>query len=165
MIQKKIKGLPALEKIAAAAKKQGKRIVTTNGCFDIMHAGHVKTLEWAKAQGDILIVGVNSDSSVRQNKNPLRPIVAQKYRAAMLGALACTDYVLIFSTKSPIPWLKKIKPQVHVKGHGSETSPVFTPEKEAVEKLGGKVLLAPKIQGLSTTTIIKKIVRAYPDKK
>ena len=148
-------------KIAATARRTGKKVVTTNGCFDIIHVGHVRNLEAARKLGDILILGVNSDRSVKKNKGDLRPIVPAHERAEVLAALMCVDYVFIFETKSPIPWIQKIRPSVHVKGKGSECSPVFAPEKKAVEEGGGIMHLASQIKDRSTTNIIETIVRRY----
>ena len=148
-------------KIAATARRTGKKVVTTNGCFDIIHVGHVRNLEAARKLGDILILGVNSDRSVKKNKGDLRPIVPAHERAEGLAALMCVDYVFIFRDKSPIPWLRKIRPSIHVKGKGSERSLAFAPEKQVVEEGGGRMHLAPQTKGRSTTNIIETIVRTY----
>lgn len=161
MLKQKIISIRKASEIASAARKVGKKVVTTNGCFDIIHVGHVRNLQAARELGDLLMLGVNSDASVRENKGDLRPIVPARERAEVLAALACIDYVFIFPGKSPIPWIKKIRPSIHVKGEGSERSPAFAPEKRAVENGGGSVYLVPQTKGRSTTNIIETIVRGY----
>ncbi len=161
MTAQKIVTIAAAARIADAARRKGKKVITTNGCFDIIHVGHVRNLQAARKLGDLLMVGINSDASVRQNKGALRPIVPARERAEVLAALACVDYVFIFSGKSPIPWMRKIRPSVHVKGKGSERSPAFAAEKSAVEEGGGKVFLAPQTAKRSTTAIIETVVRRY----
>jgi len=161
----KVKSITEISRITQRARTAGKRVVTTNGCFDILHVGHIKSLEWARRQGDLLIVGVNSDASVRANKGPERPIVPAKERALILAGLAAVDYVFIFKSKSPVPWLKIIKPAVHIKGGGSEKSPAFLPEEQVIKKGGGKIVLAPQARGRSTTDIIKTILDRYSSRR
>jgi rfaE bifunctional protein nucleotidyltransferase chain/domain len=161
----KVKSLEEIEKIVGAARRQGKVVITTNGCFDLIHPGHVEMLEWAKAKGDTLIVGIDADASVRKNKGPGRPIVPAKDRARVLAGLAAVDYVFVFRTENPIPWLMRLKPKIHVKGRGSERDPRFAPEERVVVAGGGRVLLAPKIKGPSTTSIVQKASRRYGGKK
>lgn len=161
MTEHKIVTIQGAARIANAARKSGKKVITTNGCFDIIHVGHVRNLKAARKLGGLLMVGVNSDASVRQNKGDLRPIVPARERAEVLAALACVDYVFVFSGKSPIPWMKKICPSIHVKGRGSERSPAFAAEKSAVEEGGGRVFLAPQTARRSTTALIETIVRRY----
>ena len=159
---KKIKNIPAIFSLVKREKKRGKKIVTTNGCFDILHIGHAQNLAFAKSLGDILLVGVNSDKSVRANKGPARPIMPARERAGLLAALAPVDYVFIFDDTTPLSWLKKIEPHVHVKG--SERQLVEIKEKEVVEHNGGKVILAPYNKGCSTTEIINRIITKYPSR-
>lgn len=154
---RKIKTLPELLQVLKKERVRGKKIVTTNGCFDILHIGHIKNLEWAKSQGDILVVGLNSDRSVRLNKGKNRPVIPARERAQILAALEAVDYVFIFRTKRPIPWIKKIKPDVHVKGAEAKFAPAMPKERAEVLKAGGKYLFAPLIKGKSTTGIIDKI--------
>ncbi|MBI2575937.1 adenylyltransferase/cytidyltransferase family protein [Candidatus Woesearchaeota archaeon] len=137
-------------------KREGKKIVTCNGVFDIIHPGHISFLEEAKAQGDILIVAVNTDSSVKENRGPSRPINKENDRARVLAALACTDYILLFGEKTPISFLEKIKPDVHV--NGSEYGEACI-EAPTVKKNNGKLHIVHRIPGYSTTGIIKKIGR------
>jgi rfaE bifunctional protein nucleotidyltransferase chain/domain len=161
----KVKDLATIVKIVSRARSAGMRVVTTNGCYDVLHPGHVATLEWAKAKGDLLVVGMDADASVRKNKGPGRPIIPAHDRALVLAGLASVDYVFVFSSKNPIPWLKKLKPEVHVKGKGSELDPRFAPEEKVVQAGGGKVLLAPKMPGRSTTDIINTIIKRNGEKR
>lgn len=147
--------------IALAARKAKRKVVTTNGCFDILHIGHVRNLEAARAQGDILIVGINSDASVRENKGALRPIIPARERAEVLAGLACVDYVFIFPEKTPLSWMRKLRPSVHVKGAGSEHSAAFASEKQVVEKGGGIVKIAFQTKNHSTSSIIGTILKRY----
>lgn len=142
-------------KIVKKVKRQGLKVVTTNGAFDILHVGHVRNLEFAESFGDILIVGVNSDKSVRANKGPGRPIVRERERAQMVGALKSVDYVFIFNEKTPISWLKKLKPDIHVKGRDRTIDQIV--EKDVLKKIGAKFVFAPFIKGQSSTKIIEKI--------
>ncbi len=151
----KIKNLNELKKIVAELKAKGKKIVTTNGVFDILHIGHIRYLQEAKKLGDILIVAVNSDSSVKKIKGPKRPLNNEKDRAEALAALECVDYVAIFNEENPIKILGIIKPNIHAKGGDYDISQII--EKVAVEKNNGKVVLVPKVKGYSTTDFIKKI--------
>ena len=150
-----LKTLAKIVKIARRAQKQGKKIVTTNGCFDLLHIGHVRSLKFAKSLGDILIVGVNSDLSVRANKGPLRPIIPEKERAEILAALEAVDYVFIFSDKTPVGWLKKIRPDIHVKGADRSLRQIV--ERAVLKKIGAKLVFAPIVKGKSTTELIKKL--------
>lgn len=153
----KIKNLDALASIVAAEKKRGKRIVFTNGCFDLLHVGHVKYLQKARTLGDLLIVGLNSDASVRGLKGESRPLIGETERAHILAALDCVDYVVIFSDETPLRLIETLQPLVLVKGGD------YTPEgvvgKEVVEAYGGRVELVTFVDGKSTTNIIEKIKR------
>lgn len=140
--------------IARAAKARGAKVVTTNGCFDLLHIGHVRYLKWAKRQGDILIVGVNSDASVRRLKGPSRPMTPEKERAEILAALRAVDAVFIFKETTPERWLKKLKPNVHVKGGDRAMEEIV--EKRVVEDGGGRVILAPHTKSRSTTRLLKR---------
>ncbi len=136
--------------LAKKAKKDGLKVVFTNGCFDIIHAGHVKSLEKAKSFGDILIVGLNSDASVRRLKGPGRPVNSFKDRAAVLAAFACVDYVTGFSQDTPYELIKAIKPDILVKGGD------YSPEKVVGAEFSGKVEIIPLLKGRSTSKIIEK---------
>lgn len=159
----KIRGLKEIVMIAGRARAQGKKIVTTNGCFDILHVGHMSYLKFARSLGDILIVGVNSDNSVKRNKGPLRPIVPERERAEMLASLGAVDHVFIFGDQTPDKWLMKIRPHIHVKG--SDWTLKTMPERETVEKIGGKIVLAPLVKGKSTTNTINKVLRGGSQQK
>ena len=148
--------------VARAAKKRGKKIIATNGCFDILHVGHVRNLAAAKKLGDILIVGVNSDASVRANKGPSRPVVLERERAEVLAALESVDYVFIFGARTPFGWIKKLRPHVHVKGGGADVKnhPDFPAHKRAVKAAGGRLVLLPHSKGKSTTALLRKLSRS-----
>lgn len=141
--------------IVNLAKEQGKKIVFTNGCFDILHIGHISYLENAKKQGDILIVGVNSDESTRRLKGPTRPINSEKDRACMLSALKAVDYTVIFEEDTPEDLIAYLKPSIHVKGGDYKKEDL--PETKIVEAYGGKVVILNFVEGKSTTNIINKI--------
>lgn len=158
----KIKSEQEIIEIAKKAHTEGKKIVTTNGSFDIFHFGHVKLLEKAKAQGDILIVGVNSDQSVKEyKKKPGRPINPEKARAGVVAALEAVDFVFLFDDTAPNRWLELIQPDVHC--NSSEYGrPKEWVEYESVIKNGGvcHAIIRPK-DGLSTSEIIEKIIIGY----
>ncbi len=135
-------------------KARGRKLVFTNGCFDILHAGHVDYLSFARKQGDALVVGLNSDSSVRKNKGKLRPLVPQEDRARVLAALEAVDYVVIFDEAEPARLIAKIVPDVLVKGADWAH---YVSGRETVEKHGGRVVLARMVPGRSTTNVIEKI--------
>ncbi|MHC4872087.1 MAG: D-glycero-beta-D-manno-heptose 1-phosphate adenylyltransferase [Planctomycetota bacterium] len=145
--------LPEIKKL----KKKKKKIVWTNGCFDILHAGHVLLLNQAKALGDILIVGMNSDSSARKLKGPGRPVNNARKRSYVLCGLRAVDYVISFSGKSPLNIIKKLKPDIYVKGGDYSLDSVNQLERTAVESYGGKALTVGLEKNLSTTAIIKEI--------
>lgn len=156
MTKDKIKEPGEIEKIISKLNG-GKKIVTTNGSFDILHYAHINLLEKAKKEGDILIVLLNSDSSIERLKGKRRPIILQEERARMLAALECVDYVVIFNEDTPINILKKIKPSVHVKG-GSFVKDRIKEEKDQLERWGGKFKNFELEEGFSTTNIINKIL-------
>ena len=155
----KIKSINELKKVIDELKRQNRKIVTTNGVFDILHIGHIRYLKEAKKLGDILIVAINSDSSTKKIKGPKRPLNNENDRAEALAALECVDYVTIFNEENPIKILGVIKPDIHVKGSDYSINQVI--EKDAVEKNNGKVVLIPKVEGYSTTDFISKIVDLY----
>lgn len=155
----KIHNREKLVEIVRHAQSQGKKVVTTNGCFDVLHVGHVRYLQEARKLGDMLIVAVNSDSSVRALKGELRPLVPEDERAEMLAALECVDYVTIFSELDPIALLLELKPDIHVKGGDYKLEQLI--EREAVESYGGKVVVGFNVPGKSTTDLIKTIVERY----
>ncbi|MEI6242722.1 MAG: adenylyltransferase/cytidyltransferase family protein [Chlamydiota bacterium] len=154
--EKKILELSQLEKVLPSLRKEKKTIVTLNGSFDLLHAGHLYIIEEAAKLGDVLIVALNSDESIRQYKNPSRPIISLPYRLQMMAALECVDFVTFFHEVDPRNLLSRICPDIHVNGaeYGSECI-----EKEIVEKGGGRLHLVKRIDGLSTSAIIEKIVK------
>ncbi|MEA3493694.1 MAG: D-glycero-beta-D-manno-heptose 1-phosphate adenylyltransferase [Candidatus Margulisiibacteriota bacterium] len=152
---RKIKLRKEISAISKNLKNQGAKIVFTNGCFDILHLGHVRYLREAKKLGDILIIGLNSDDSVKGLKGDSRPYVSELERAEVLASLEFVDYVTIFSESRPDNLIKLIKPDVHVKGGDYKASQL--PERKLVQSLKGKVVIIPPIKGRSTTNIIEKI--------
>ena len=159
MISEKIVTLKQLIPIVKKLKKQKKKIVTTNCLFYILHFGHVKYLEEAKRLGDVLIVGVNTDASVKRIKGDERPINNEDARISVLAALESVDYAFLFNDKDPRKWLSEIKPNVHVKAGDYELSLII--EKDVVERNSGKVVIAKMEKGYSTTGLIDKILRIY----
>ena len=162
----KISTFDTVLKEVKKARKQGKKIVATNGCFDIVHVGHIRNLEAAKKLGDLLIVGVNSDASVRENKGSLRPIVPARERTEVIASLKAVDYAFIFSGKTPFAWITKLKPDIHVKGGGEDvkTHPDYPKHEETVRKAGGELVLITHHEGRSTSSIIKRIVESEKKK-
>lgn len=158
-MKQKIKTLSQLETIVRKLKKQNKKIVTTNGVFDILHFGHVKYLEEAKRLGDVLIIGVNSDNSVKMIKGDKRPVNHENSRLAVLAALQNVDYVFLFNEKDPRVWLSKIKPNIHVKAGDYKLTDIV--EKDVVQKNGGRIFIASVQKGCSTSRIISKILEIY----
>jgi rfaE bifunctional protein nucleotidyltransferase chain/domain len=154
-VRQKIRARDELQKIVEALKREGKKIVFTNGCFDILHIGHTRCLEEAKRLGDILVVGLNSDRSVRSIKEPSRPITPEAERAEILSALASVDYVVIFDEPNPLELIASLKPDILVKG--GDWTPETTIGREVVEKAGGKVVIIPTVRGVSTSEIIHRI--------
>ncbi len=139
----------------ATLREAGATVVFTNGCFDILHAGHVRYLEQAKSYGDILVLGLNTDASVRENKGPRRPINSERDRAAVVGALRAVDYVVLFGEKTAETIIEKVHPDVYVKGADYEGKPL--PEADVVQRWGGRVAFVPMVAGRSTTNVIEKI--------
>lgn len=137
----------------------GKRVVFTNGCFDVLHAGHVEYLDWAREQGDALIVGLNDDGSVRRIKGPARPIVPFAERARILGALRSVDAVVGFGERTPEVLIDKLQPDVHVKSAQYREDEL--PERDVVLQHGGVIKLAPHVEGVSTTDLIARILKSY----
>jgi len=157
----KIKNLDVLEVIIAAEKSKGKIIVFTNGCFDLLHVGHVKYLQKARSCGDILVLGLNSDASIRRLKGKKRPLIGQDERAHILAALDCIDYVVIFDEDTPLRLISTLKPSVLVKGGDYTLDGVVG--REVVEATGGRVELVSFVDGKSTTNIIEKILQSYAE--
>jgi D-beta-D-heptose 7-phosphate kinase/D-beta-D-heptose 1-phosphate adenosyltransferase len=142
-------------------RQQKLKIVFTNGCFDILHPGHINLLNFAKEQGDILVVAINSDQSIRALKGPTRPIVKEHDRAALLSALEAVDYIIIFDTETPLELIKKVSPDILIKGSDWTGAVVG---QEWVEQHGGVVKLMPLVKGRSTTNIIEKVLEQNMDR-
>ncbi len=159
----KIKTLLELKDIIVELKRRKKKIVFTNGCFDILHIGHVQYLESAKAEGDILIVAVNSDESVQGIKGRLRPIIVQDERVEIVAALGCVDYVVIFDEPDPEYVISQLIPDLLIKGADWQISSIKG--KECVEAHGGIVKNLPLVEGHSTSAIIDLILQRYSEKK
>ncbi|MDI6777539.1 MAG: D-glycero-beta-D-manno-heptose 1-phosphate adenylyltransferase [Syntrophales bacterium] len=140
-------------------QKEGEKITFTNGCFDILHVGHVRYLKEAKKTGDILIVALNSDSSVRAIKGEKRPLVPEDERAEMVASLEFVDYVTIFHESTPLELIEYLQPHIIVKGGDWTEEEVVG--RESVKKWGGTVVIVPEIRGASTTKIIEKIIKFY----
>jgi rfaE bifunctional protein nucleotidyltransferase chain/domain len=147
---------PDMAERAAALRADGKRVVFTNGVFDILHVGHVRYLQSAHARGDALLVGLNSDASVRRIKGPSRPLNPEDERAEVLDALACVDSVCIFGEDTPHTLIEAVRPHVHAKG-GDYKTPDALPEAALVRSLGGEVVILPLVPGRSTTRLIRRI--------
>ncbi len=149
--------LLTLQQLAKALKplKKSKKIVFTNGCFDLLHAGHLSVFEKAKNLGDILIVGLNSDRSVKAIKGPQRPIVDEKNRAKLIAGFACVDYIVIFNEPTPAQTIRKLKPNILVKGGDWKEGSIIGWEDV------DQVVRIPMIRGLSTTRIIENVLNAY----
>ena len=143
-----------IEEFAATLRAAGQRVVFTNGCFDILHAGHVRYLAAARVLGDVLILGLNSDASVRRLKGETRPVNSEADRAEVVGALASVDYVVIFGEDTAEELIAKVQPAVYAKG-GDYTLETL-PEARIVESHGGEVAFIPLVEGKSTTNIIAR---------
>ncbi len=156
LLKDKLKSISALKLIRAGFRKSGKKVVFTNGCFDLLHYGHVQYLEDARRLGDILIVAVNSDVSVRRIKGDKRPIVGENDRARVIAALESVDYVTIFDGETPVEVIGVLKPDILVKGADWKKECIVG--KDIVEAVGGMVKTIHCVPGRSTTTLIRKIV-------
>lgn len=157
-LSEKIVNLLKLIEIVEDSRHRGKKIVFTNGCFDILHMGHVAVLRKAKNLGDLLIVGLNSDASVRRLKGRRRPIMPIEERAAILASLTCVDHITVFEDDTPVNLLMAIKPDILVKGND------YTKEQvvggDVVVSYGGRVELVELVSGVSTTSIIDRIIES-----
>ena len=155
----KVVPLDALLAAHAERRAAGERVALTNGTFDLVHIGHLRSLEQARAHGDILVVGVNSDVSVRSYKAPDRPIVPEAERAELIAGLSCVDFVVIFDEPTAERLLTAVRPDVYVKGADYATKPL--PERPIVEAYGGRVVLVDLEAGHSTTDLVADIVRRF----
>ena len=140
-------------------RNSGKRIVFTNGCFDILHVGHVRYLSAARAKGDILVLGLNSDASVKSIKSDNRPVVCQDQRAEVLAGLACVDYITIFDEPDPLALIHAIRPDVLAKGADWEETKIIG--SDVVKSYGGEVVRIKMVPDISTSSIIQRILELY----
>ena len=140
-------------------RAQGRTLVVTNGCFDLLHRGHVTYLEAARALGDVLLVGVNSDASVRELKGPDRPVNPEADRATVLAALQSVDGVCVFADRTAMRFLSTVQPDIYAKGGDYTIDTINQEERRLVENLGGKVAIIPGVPGKSTTALLQKISR------
>ena len=161
MLNQKIYHRTKLASVLQQLKTEGKTVVTTNGCFDVLHLGHLRYLQAARQLGDMLVVAVNSDTSVRQLKGENRPLVPEAERAEMLAGLECVDYVVIFPELTPIDLLSELKPSIHVKGGDYKLEQLI--ERDVVETNGGKVVVGLNVSGKSTTNLIQVICERYKE--
>ncbi|MDP6438770.1 MAG: PfkB family carbohydrate kinase [Candidatus Brocadiia bacterium] len=152
---RKVESLDELLSILETRRARGEKVAFTNGCFDLLHVGHLQLIRFARAQADMLVVGINSDASARELKGPGRPVNGEGARARMLAGLADVDYVVVFGTKSVLPLVERVRPDVLVKGGDYGKKGVVG--CELVESYGGRVELAPEVEGLSTSDIIQRI--------
>ena len=159
MAPDKVKAAEALAPILRAAQAQGRKVVFTNGCFDLLHRGHVRYLAQARALGDLLVVGLNGDASVEALKGPGRPIMPAEERAEILAALLTVDYVTVFDDLTPERLIATLQPDVLVKG--GDWAPDQIVGREAVERRGGQVRALPYVDGASTSGIIERILGRF----
>jgi len=158
-LKTKLKPLEIIKNEIKALQQQGKKIVFTNGCFDILHAGHVDIFQQARNLGGALVVAVNSDISIKKIKGEKRPVVPQGQRMQVLAALEAIDYVVIFDEENPFKIIKEIQPDILVKGGDWPVETIVG--RELVEKKGGKVLSIPLMEGISTTNIIEEVKKRF----
>jgi rfaE bifunctional protein nucleotidyltransferase chain/domain len=155
-VSAKLKSIEELTAIAAQARRDGKSVVFTNGCFDILHRGHVHVLRQAKALGDLLIVALNSDRSVKAIKGPRRPILPEIDRVELIGAMEMVDYLVLFDEPDPYNLIAAIKPNILAKGGDWSAEKVIG--ADVVEQAGGRVELIPYLKGFSSSAIIERIL-------
>jgi rfaE bifunctional protein nucleotidyltransferase chain/domain len=159
MSSRKIKTLEEIVEIRAELRRRKKKLVFTNGCFDILHVGHVRILNQSRTSGDVLVVGINSDSSIRKIKGKLRPVIPEEERAEILAALASVDYVFIFADPTPQRIIDAIVPDVLVKGADWGASDIIG--HDTVLNAGGTVQNLPLVEGVSTTAIIERVLERF----
>lgn len=157
-VSRKLKSLEQIKAIVLGARSNGKRIAFTNGCFDLLHRGHVHVLREARACADLLIVGINSDESVKQIKGPTRPVLPELDRCELLGAMEMVDFVILFNDPDPYNLIAAIRPDVLVKGGDWNSGKIIG--ADLVEEAGGSVMVVPYIKGFSTTEIIERITNS-----
>jgi rfaE bifunctional protein nucleotidyltransferase chain/domain len=159
----KILSLDRLLEAAAAQRAAGRQIVFANGAFDLLHAGHVRYLEAARAEGDWLVVGVNSDESVRRTKGPARPIVPEQERAEIISALGCVDAVVVFGEDSPADLIGRLRPDIHAKG--TDYTAENVPERAVVATYGGRTAIVGDPKDHATTDLIERIRKTENGKR
>jgi D-beta-D-heptose 7-phosphate kinase/D-beta-D-heptose 1-phosphate adenosyltransferase len=157
----KIVNIQELKNVVGMCRNREQKIVFTNGCFDLLHLGHIQYLQQAKELGDVLVLGLNSDSSVRKLKGPQRPLISEQQRAQILAALDCIDYITVFSELDPLNLIRAVEPDVLVKG--GDYKPEEVVGREIVETSGGKVVIVPLIENLSTSAIVQNIIEKYTE--
>ncbi len=155
MIKEKICSWPRLKARLAAERRKKKKIVFTNGCFDLIHVGHLKVLTECKKRGDVLVLGLNSDSSVRRIKGPKRPIIGEKDRAMLLAGMEPVDYVTVFKEDTPEKLIRLVQPDVLIKGGDWKSGEIIGSD------IAKKVVRIPLVKGRSTTELINKIAKLY----
>jgi rfaE bifunctional protein nucleotidyltransferase chain/domain len=153
----RVLALEAAVRLVESGRSEGQKIVFTNGVFDLLHPGHLRYLQQARSLGDVLVVGVNGDASVRRNKGPARPITSEMERAEIVAALACVDAVVLFHEDTPAEIIRSIQPDVLVKGADWPADQIVG--RDTVEARGGRVVRIPVEQGYSTTELVEKIRR------
>lgn len=157
--QEKVIAWEKLSTWRAGLRTQGKRLVVTNGCFDLLHLGHVTYLETARNQGDALLIGLNSDASVRELKGPARPVNSESDRAAVIAALESVSGVCIFTDRTATRFLQAAQPDIYIKGGDYTLETLNQDERRAVEAAGGRIIIIPFVPGKSTTGLLEKISR------
>ncbi len=158
-MDRKIKGRDSLQTILQELQDQGRKVVFTNGCFDLLHVGHIKYLQAARQLGDLLVLGLNTDASIRRLKGQKRPLIDQTERSHILAALSCVDFVTVFDEDTPLELIRTLRPDILVKGGDYDLDGVVG--RELVESYGGRVELIQFVDGRSTTNIINKILTSY----
>ena len=156
MSREKIQPLAEIVRFRDLLADEGQRVVFTNGCFDLLHVGHVRYLQAARALGEVLIVAVNGDASVRALKGPTRPINSEQDRAEVLAALGCVDYVVIFDTERVTQLVHEVRPQVYAKGGDYTVDRLNAEERWALGEVGADIHILPLVPGKSTTAMIEK---------
>ena len=155
----KLKTISQMKAILRRLRGREKRVVFTNGCFDILHVGHIRYLRKAKKLGDVLVIGLNTDRSVREIKGERRPVVSEKERAEVLSALEFVDYVVLFDEPHPLLLIAALKPHILVKGADWPKNKIIG--RDVVENVGGRVVRIPLVPGASSTGVIEKILKVY----
>ncbi len=159
MTKNKIKTLKELKKNVGELRKEEKKIILTNGCFDVLHVGHIRYLEGAKKKGDVLIVAINDDLSIKKVKDSMRPLIPQTERARIIAGLECVDFVVLFSGRDVSSVLLSLKPDIHLKG--TDYTRKTVPERDVVLSYGGKVDIAGDKKKHATRDLIKLILQRY----